>query len=177
MSNPPPRLATDPGTTTSSLTVVPAALGVLSDTKQKRYHESPPTSIGSASGGSACQSAWPNLAPGCAQGRFLARLDGDHERQGVLRITRLLQHGVEIDALPGQGGGNRGQDSRPVADDEAQVIGHGQAAPPANRAATRSTSSLTAVGVSASRSDTTATAVAGPPAPAPLKLLSPPYWP
>ncbi len=66
VSKPPPRLATEPGTTTSPLIVLDAtSLGVLSDTKQKRYHEFParekvhahvPTSMGRASGGTACHS-------------------------------------------------------------------------------------------------------------------------
>ena len=60
VSKPPPRLATEPGTTISSPTAASARTvsAVLSDTKQKRYHANPrPSSIGRASGGSACQSA------------------------------------------------------------------------------------------------------------------------
>ena len=113
---------------------------------------------------------------GGSQGRLLARFDGNHERKRVFRISGLLQHRIEVDALPGQRRGDRRQDAGSVVHDKPQVVGTRRGGAPRAPAATPRCGRGSRC-VSDSRSDTTATAVAGPPAPAPLKLFSPPYWP
>ncbi len=61
----------------------------------------------------------------CAfEGRGLARLDGDHEGQCVLRIAGLLHDGANVDLLFGQCAGNLGHNSGPVIDQEADVMGN-----------------------------------------------------
>ena len=59
------------------------------------------------------------LKSGC-----FARLDGDHERQCVGRVARLLHDGANIDLLLGQRGGDGGDDAGAVLDKKSNVMGN-----------------------------------------------------
>ena len=52
---------------------------------------------------------------------LLGRFEGHHEGQVVFLASRLLQNGVDVDAMPSQNGADAPQDAGPVADHEAQV--------------------------------------------------------
>ena len=56
-----------------------------------------------------------------ATGRF----ERDHEGQRVLRPAAFLQHGVDVEVVARQGVGERGDDARLVAHDEAEVVRRG----------------------------------------------------
>jgi hypothetical protein len=79
-----------------------ASSAPLSDTKQERYHEWAPGSIGRASGASCVPFCRADLRDRPAKCGLLARLDGDDEWQPVFRKARFLKQRVDVDVLSRQ---------------------------------------------------------------------------
>lgn len=62
-----------------------------------------------------------DLADGKPHAGFKGWLERHDERQMLLGHSGFLKNGVDVDAVPPEGGADTGQDARTVAHDEAKI--------------------------------------------------------